>query len=228
MHARDVMTKRVISVHPDASVRDVAKLLVEHKISGMPVVDSSGRMVGIISEGDLMRRPESETQRHRSWWLALLLSHEQKAAEYVKTHGRCASDVMTKQVHTVSEDSTLEQVADVLQKYRIKRAPVVRDDKLVGIVSRADLLHGLIARQAGHAPSASDHKIRAAIERALAEAGVETRFLTMVVSHGVVHVWGMVDSADEKDAVRVAAHGVPGVKQVQLNVTAMPMRPFVE
>ena len=227
MHAKDVMTKRVISVQPDTGVREVAKRLIEHAISGVPVVDQAGRLAGIISEGDLMRRPESETEHHRAWWLRMLLSPEQKAAEYVKTHGRCAADVMTKRVVTVAEGTTLEQVADLLQKHRIKRAPVMRGDKMVGIVTRADLLHGLIARQAGHAPSASDNQIKAAIERAWDQAGVDARFLNMVVTGGVVHVWGVVGTEQEKDAVRVAAHGAPGVKKAQLNVDAMPMSRYL-
>jgi CBS-domain-containing membrane protein len=190
------------------------------------VVDKAGKLVGIVSEGDLMRRVETGTEQHRSWWLRLVLSPEQKAAEYVKTHGRCAGDVMTPRVLTVSEDTSLEKVADLLQKQRIKRAPVLRRGKLVGIVTRADLLHGLVARQARAKPTAGDGKIKDAIERALAEASVDQRFLSIVVSGGVVHVWGLVDSAEQKAAVRVAAR-VPGVKKVQINVQAAPTSRFL-
>ena len=227
MHARDVMTARVISVELETGVRDIAKKLVQHKISAVPVVDK-GRVVGIVSEGDLMRRPESATEQRPSWWLTLLLSHEQKAAEYVRTHGRCAQDVMSKPVITVPEDATLEQVADTLQKHRIKRVPVMRGDKMVGIVSRADLLHGLIARRAAHKPSADDHKIKATLEQELTRAGVNARFLNIVVSGGVVHVWGVVGSAQEKEAIRVAARSPAGVKEVELNVDAVPPHTFTE
>lgn len=222
MQARDVMTANVITADPDASVRDIAKLLVEHKVSGVPVVDKSGKLVGIVSEGDLMRRPESETEHHRSWWLKLLVSHDQKVAEYIKTHGQHAADVMSRPVITVAEDATLEKVADTLQKHRVKRAPVMRGEKMIGIVARADLLHGLIARQAGHAPSTDDNKIKAALERELKSAEVDARFLNMIVSGGVVHVWGVVTSAEDREAVRVAAESTAGVKQVQLNVDVMP------
>jgi CBS-domain-containing membrane protein len=133
---------------------------------------------------------------------------------------------MTARVYTVSEDTSLEKVADLLQKYRIKRAPVLRRGKLVGIVTRADLLHGLVARQARAKPTRGDGKIKEAIEKGLSQAGVDTRFLNVVVSGGVVHVWGMVDSQQEKDAVRVAAR-VPGVKKVQLNVEAMPVSRYL-
>ena len=124
MHARDVMTPGVITVQPETSVRDIARMLVEHNISGVPVVENGGKLVGIVSEGDLMRRPESDTEQLRSWWLKLLLSHDQKVAEYIKTHGQHAADVMSRPVITVAEDATLEKVADTLQKHRVKRAPV--------------------------------------------------------------------------------------------------------
>lgn len=222
MQARDVMTPGVISVQPDTSVRDVAKMLVEHHISGVPVVDKNGKLVGIVSEGDLMRRPESETEHHRSWWLKLLVSHDQKVIEYIKTHGKHAADVMSRPVITVAEDATLEKVADTLQKHRVKRAPVMRGEKMIGIVARADLLHGLIARQAGHAPSTDDNKIKAALEREFKNAEVDARFLNMIVSGGVVHVWGVVMSAQDCEAVRVAAESTAGGKEVRLNVDVMP------
>lgn len=228
MHARDVMTPGVITVQPETSVRDIAKMLVEHNISGVPVVENGGKLVGIVSEGDLMRRPESDTEQHRSWWLKLLLTHDQKVAEYIKTHGQHAADVMSRPVITVTEDATLEKVADTLQKHRVKRAPVVRGGKMIGIVARADLLHGLIARQAGHTPSVDDNKIKAELERELKSAEVDTRFVNMIVSGGVVHIWGMVASADDREAVRVAAENVAGVKTVNLNIRATPRSTSLE
>ena len=221
MLARDVMTAGVISVTPETSVRDIAKTLVEHNISGVPVIDKGGRLIGIVSEGDLMRRPESATERQRSWWLKLLVTHEQEVAEYIKTHGQHAADVMSRPVITVAEDATLENVADTLQKHRVKRAPVMRGEKVVGIVARADLLHGLIARQAGQAPSTDDNKIKAALERELKSAGVDTRFLSTIVSGGVVHIWGLVMSAEDREAVRIAAEAA-GAKKTQFNVDVIP------
>jgi CBS domain-containing protein len=228
MKARDVMTVRVITVEPDTSVRDIAKLLIEHKVSGVPVVEKDGTLVGIVSEGDLMRRPESETEHHSPWWLILLLTHEQKVADYMKTHGRRAADVMTKRVITVQDDFTLEKVADTLQKHRIKRAPVMQGEKMVGIVARADLLHGLIARQSSVAPSLDDNRIKSALAHELNSAGVDARFLKFIVSGGVVHIWGVVTTAGDKDAVRVAAESAAGVKEVRLNVDAMPRSTSIE
>jgi len=222
MLARDVMTPGVISVRPETSVQDIAKTLVERNISGVPVVDKGGRLVGIVSEGDLMRRPESQTEHRRSWWLKLLISHDQKVVEYIKTHGRHAADVMSRPVITVAEDATLEVVADTLQKHRVKRAPVMRGEKMVGIVSRADLLHGLIARQASHAPSTDDNKIKAALERELATAEVDTRLLNIIVTGGVVHIWGLAMSAEDREAVRVAAEAAAGAKKIRFNVDVVP------
>jgi CBS domain-containing protein len=222
MQARDVMTTNVITVEPETSVREIAQLLIDNKISGIPVVDKAGQIVGVVTESDLMRRPELETQRHRSWWLSMLLTHENRVAEYIKTHGRCAIHVMTPDVITVQEDAILEEVADTLQKHRIKSVPVVHDGKLVGIVARTDLLHGLIARQTGNAPTVDDNKIKIAFQRELREADVDTRFLNYVVSGGVIHVWGVATSPSEKDATRLAARSVSGVKDVSFNVDVMP------
>src|SRR5574338_371038 len=147
MQAKDVMTTRLATVAPDATVREIANLLLERRISAVPVVDSDGRLKGIVSEGDLIRRPELGTLRHRSWWLSLLSNAEEDAISYVKTHGGHARDVMTPEVITVDETAPLEQIADTLEKHGIKRVPVLGKGKLVGIVSRADLLRGLVARQ---------------------------------------------------------------------------------
>jgi len=222
MQAQDVMTTRVITVGPDTDIETIAKHLIENRISAVPVVERGGQIVGIVSEGDLMRRSDSDTERRPSWWLSFLLFPEEKAISYVKTHGRCARDVMTREVITVNEDATLEEIAETLEKHRIKRVPVVCDGKLVGIVSRANLLHGLVAHQIGASPSADDRKIKAAVEMNLAEAGVRTGLLNVVVSGGVVYVWGVVATPQEQAAVQVAAQSAPGAKEVRANIDALP------
>ena len=222
MQAHDVMTSDVIAVGPDTDVREVARILVQNRISAVPVIDEAGKLVGIISEGDLMRRPESGTERHPSWWLSLFVGAEEQAHVYVKQHGRRASDVMTSNVVTVDEHTPLEHVAHVLEKHRIKRVPVTRNGKVTGIVSRADLLHGLIARQSAHMPTVDDRTIKAEVLKGLAEAGISRTLLSVVVSGGKVHVWGVVETEEEKEAVRVAAESAAGVKEVQLEVNAMP------
>lgn len=222
MRAHDVMTRHVITVEPETDVREIAKRLVENRISAVPVVGAGGELVGIVSEGDLMRRPESGMDRRPSWWLSLLLLPEEQARKYVKTHGRHAQDVMTKQFIAVDEDASLETIADLLEKHRIKRVPVAREGKVVGIVSRADLLHGLVARQTDARSLIDDQAIKDAIGKALADAGVMGRRLNIVVSGGIVHVWATVITPDEKEAVRVVAENAPGVKGVRDNVHALP------
>ena len=228
MQARDVMTTDVITVEPNTDVAETAKRLLDNRISALPVVEPDGRIVGIVSEGDLMQRSESETERKPSWWLSLLLPPERRAIDYVKAHGRRTGDVMTRQVITVNEDASLEDIAELLERHRIKRVPVMRGDRLVGIVSRANLLHGLVAGR-NESPSADDRKLKAAVEKNLSEAGVRAQLLNIVVSGGVVHVWGVVVTPAEKTAVRAAVESVPGVKEIRANVDALPayMRPFI-
>ena len=215
MQAKDIMTTNVTTVGEDATVQEIAKLLLERRISAVPVVDRSGSVIGMVSEGDLMRRAETGTERHLSWWLGLLASPDEKSIAYVKSHGGHVADVMTRGVVSLDEHDTLEAIADRLEKHHIKRAPVIRDGKIIGIVSRADLLHGLVARQAAPVATAEDSTIRSKIEAALDAAGVSRTFVNVVVSGAVVHLWGAVDSDAQKQAARVAAEGVPGVERVR-------------
>lgn len=214
------MTTKVVTVSPDTAVRTIAQTLVERGISAVPVLDEAGRLLGIVSEGDLMRRAEAGTERQPSWWLDLLASPEEKARDYSRTHGLTARDVMSREVVTVSEDSPLASVAALLERHRIKRVPVVRDGALVGIVSRANLLHGLIAAQPAPASATKtdDAAIRERILAAIAEAGLAEPYVNPVVSGGRVQLWGLVSSEAEKDALRVAAETAPGVVAVENNV----------
>ncbi|MGA7485342.1 MAG: CBS domain-containing protein [Xanthobacteraceae bacterium] len=229
MQARDVMTTNVITVEPDTSVQEIAKRLIENRISAVPVVESDGRVTGIVSEGDLMRRSESGTERPPSWWLFLLHSPEETSRNFVKSHGRYAKDVMTRPVITVEESAPIQEVATTLEKHHIKRVPVMRGDKLVGIVSRANLLRGLAAQPPAATSMADDRKIKASVGKALSEAGVREAFLDVVVSGGVVTLWGMVETSDEKAAARVAAETAPGTKNVIDNLRVLPsiVRPYM-
>jgi CBS domain-containing protein len=218
MRAKDVMTTNVISVGPDTDVRTVARRLIERRISAVPVVDHEDRILGIVSEGDLMRRPESDTERHPSWWLALLAMPEEKARDYLKSHGLTAKDLMSRDVVTVAEDTPLVEIATLLERHRIKRVPVVREGKIVGIVSRANLLHGLVAREAAPAATQDDAAIRQHVIDNAKKAGIDEGYINVVVAGGIVHIWGLVDSDAEKEAVRVAAETAPGVSAVENNV----------
>lgn len=228
MQARDVMTANVVRVRPDTRVEEIARLLLERRISGVPVVDAGGRILGIVTEGDLMRRPEIQTERRRSWWLAFFADARDRAGEYAKTHGSRAEDVMTRNVVTVAEDTSLAEIAHLLERHRIKRVPVVRDGQLVGIVSRANLIQGLAARRQAAAPprSMDDRAIRTEIMRTLDREGWVTHGpLNVIVTDGVVELWGFVESDEERHAIRVAVESVPGVAGVQEHLGSV--RPWV-
>lgn len=218
MKAKDVMTPHVISVGPDDTVGKVAEILLSARISGLPVVEGE-KLVGIVSEGDLIRRAEIGTaERHRSWWLRLFTDNATLATEYVKSHAKRVRDVMTKKVITVTEDTRLTDIATVLEKNRIKRVPVVRDGRLVGIVTRANLIQGLAAARATPPPSATadDATIRAEVLDVLRSeswSGIGT--MNVTVSGGVVEFWGAYASEQERKAARVAAESVPGVRKVE-------------
>jgi CBS domain-containing protein len=222
MQAKDVMTSEVVTVTPATPVAEIAKRLLERRISAVPVVDENRRILGIVSEGDLMRRAETGTERKASWWLSLLAGPDDAVADYVKAHGRTAADVMTRDVVTVGERVPLERIATLLERSQIKRVPVVRGGKLVGIVSRANLLHGLATRKPGVAPGATDRVIRARVVEEIRNAGVDQALLSVVVSKGIVQMWGTAYTAEQKRAARVAAENTPGVRRVTDHVAVLP------
>jgi CBS domain-containing protein len=218
MRAGDVMTGDVVTVSPEARVEEIARLMLRHHISAVPVVDAGGRLLGIVSEGDLVRRVETGTLSRRAWWLELLTETAAEAREYVKTHGRRAADVMTGPVVTIGEDTPLEEIARVLERRRIKRVPVVRDGHVIGIVSRADLIRGLAVRPIEPQPAtvADDRVIRERVLAALrAQPWWVGTYRHVVVVDGVVHLWGLARSQAERDAMRVAAETVPAVRGVE-------------
>lgn len=218
MRARDVMTSSVLTVQPDTEVREVAALLLEHGISAMPVVAGDGRVLGIVSEGDLINRPEGHTRHRRSWWLELLQGTEDQTREYLKAHGRRAEDVMTPEVISVSEDAPIAEIARLLEKHHIKRVPVLREGRLTGIVSRADLLRGLAAASRPQPAAQNDDEIRDALHRALSEAGLGTHLISVTVKEGEVELSGRIDSEVQRRAARSAAEATPGVRRVQDNL----------
>ena len=156
MQARDVMTSPVLSVTSDVTVQEIARLLLDRHISAVPVVDGEGILLGLVSEGDLIHRADAGTERHPSWWLGLVSDPEDDARSYLKSHGLRAGDVMTRNVVAVTEDAPIPEIAELLEKHRIKRVPVVRDGCVVGIVSRANLLQALVARPVNSAVQSLD------------------------------------------------------------------------
>jgi CBS domain-containing protein len=220
MKARDVMVSPVITANVRASVKDVAKVLLDHRISAVPVLDDDGRLAGIVSEGDLLHRTESGTERHRSWWLQALTGSGTLAEEFVKAHAHRVADVMTTDVITASPDTPLHEIAALLEKNMIKRVPIVdAGGHVVGIVSRANLIQAVAAGRREFERPVSDEALR---ERLMTELGkhawAHTILLNATVSDGVVDLWGMTDSGTEKKALRVAAEAVPGVRAVKDNL----------
>jgi CBS domain-containing protein len=224
MKARDIMTTDVVTVAPETPVSRIASLLLERRISAVPVT-SEGSVLGIVSEGDLMHRRESGTARARSWWLETFTDSETLARDYAKTHGRRALDVMTRHVISVTEDTDIGEIANLLETHRIKRVPVVREGKLVGIVSRADLLRAIISDRSASAPAGAtdDRGLHDAIlKRARAEPWADVVMLNIVVRGGDVELWGIIASEEQRNAMRVLTESVPGVRSVRDRLTVMP------
>ena len=217
MRAKDVMTSDVVTVGANTTIPEVAKLLAERGISAVPVVDAAQRVIGMVSEGDLLHRAETGTERRRSWWLEMLASTDQLARDYVRSHARTAGEVMTRDVISVVDTTPVADIAILLETNGIKRVPVVRDGKLVGIVSRANLVQALAMTITGTAgPTTDDLAIR---ERLLTELKkqrwAEVSPANVTVTEGVVHLWNSYASDDEKQALLVAARSIPGVRGVE-------------
>ena len=214
MQVRDIMTRNVICVGPQQTLVQAARLMLENRISGLPVVDAAGKLVGMVTEGDFLRRGEIGTERHRPKWLEFLLGPGRLAAEYVHASGRKVDEVMTADPCTVSEEDSLETVVELMEQQRIKRLPVMRDGIMVGIVSRANLMHALASLAPEAAPTgADDAALREAILSAF-RAQPWAPHVNVVVKGGVAELWGVITDERERQAVIVVAENVPGVKKV--------------
>lgn len=221
MKASDVMTRRIVSVTPEASVLEAVRLMLQNHISGLPVVDTTGNLVGVVTEGDFLRRAETGTQRKRSRWLELLVGPKTLAEEYIHAHGRKVEEVMTPDPVTISEDTPLEEVVRAMERHRIKRLPVVRGKNVVGIVSRANLMHALASLgRAAPAASNSDTAIRDQILKDLdKQVWAPVALIDVVVRDGVVELWGTITEEKQGDGLRVVAENIPGVKKVVNHLT---------
>lgn len=216
MKAVDVMVRELVTVTPDTDVAEAVRLLGEYDVSALPVVDDNGTLVGIISEGDLLRREEIGTEKHRPWWLEAITPAATLAHEFAKSHGQRVEEIMSTDIVSASEDTPLDEIAALLEKHRIKRVPIVRGDTLVGVVSRSNLIQALASAQIGvHPAIEADRTIRAELLSRLAEQDW-TNFgsRNVIVTQGVVHLWGLVGSEDERHALTALAEVVPGVVSV--------------
>jgi CBS domain-containing protein len=233
MRAADVMTTNVVTTGPDTSVQAVATLLSERGISGVPVVDADGRVIGIVSEGDLLHRAETgterRTERRRARWLDTLASDQDLARDYVKSHGRTVKDIMTREVISVAETTALADIADLLETKRIKRVPVIRDGKLVGIVSRANIVRAFAATKsvAATGGDVDDRSIRHMLLAELqGQEWARVWAADIVVKDQAVHLWLSDDqSQEERQALRVAAENTAGVRSVEEHIVPAPAVP---
>ena len=216
MKASDVMSSRVVSIAPEATVLEAIELMLENRISGLPVIDRAGAVVGIVTEGDFLRRAETGTERKRPRWLEFLLGPNRLAKDYVHSHGRKVEEVMTRELVTASEDTPLDEVVRIMERKRIKRLPVMRGRDVVGIVSRANLLHAL-ATMSRDLPGLAkcDADIRQRVMDELArQPWAPIALIDIVVKDGVVELWGSITDAKQGDALKVCAENIPGVKTV--------------
>jgi len=224
MKARDVMVSPVITAHENDTVREVAQLLIAKHISAVPVVDEAGKLVGIVSEADLLHRTEAGTERPVSWWLSLISGERAIASEYIQSHAVKLKDLMTRDVQTARANTPLYEIADVLEEKHIKRVPVVNDDgALIGIVSRANIIQAVASAEPRLEISEPDAMIR---EKLILELKKQTwshvHKLNVTVSKGVVDLWGSAQSVTERQAIRVAAESIAGVTAVNDHLMLEP------
>jgi len=226
MHAHEIMSRHVITVNADTPVTAAIRIMLSHHISGLPVVDNKGRLIGILSESDFLRRVEVGTEKRRGRWLALLAGREQITLDFIRHHGRKASEIMSPSPITINEDTTLEQIVRLMESHNVKRFPVMRGDEIVGIVSRADFLAAIASRSLDVGScSDSDDQIRSAVVAALSHASWRPCALNVNVREGVVSLRGTVDSDNARQAAIVATENVRGVNRVddQLSKVTYPL-----
>jgi CBS domain-containing protein len=214
MQVRDVMTRNVISVKAGEPVLKAARLMLQNRISGLPVVNDAGELIGIVSEGDFLRRGELGTQRRRPKWLEFIVGPGKLADEYVHASGRRIEEIMTPDPVTVTEDDALERVVEIMERRHIKRLPVMAGSRMVGIVSRANLMHALasLARDAA-VPAGNDSTVRDNVLAALSQQSWAPR-INVVVKNGIAELWGVITDERERQGIVVAAENTPGVQAV--------------
>jgi CBS domain-containing protein len=215
MLAHHIMTSDVITVGADSTVVEAADTMLRHHISGLPVVDAAGDLLGILSEGDFIRRAEIGTERKRGRWLSFLVGRDRIASDFVHEHGRKVHEIMTPHPLTVTEDTPLDEMVRIMEAHDVKRLPVVRGKRVVGIVTRSDFLAAAagLARNLPH-PRLGDEDIRRAVSDAIGQASWRPRRLNITVGDGIVTLRGVVESYHARQAAIVAAENVPGVKGV--------------
>jgi CBS domain-containing protein len=221
MKAGDIMSARVVSISPDAGVLEAVRLMLQNHISGLPVVDATGALVGMVTEGDFLRRAETGTTRKRPRWLEFLVGPNRLAEEYVESHARKVGEVMTREPITINEDTPLDEIVQVMERRRIKRVPVMRGAQVVGIVSRSNLMHAVATLgRTAPPPAQSDAAIRQQLlDEFQKQFWAPAALIDVSVKDGVVELWGTILEGAQGEAIKVCAENIPGVKSVVSHLT---------
>ncbi len=218
MRADEVMTRNPTTIAPEASVAEAVRLMLEARVSGLPVVEANGRLVGVITEGDLLARAELGTEKKRAKWLEFLFGPGRSAADFVQSHGRRVEEVMTRTPITAPPSARLDEVVGTMIEKRVKRLPIVEGERLVGIVSRADVLRalsGALAAEAEPADAVGDGDLGVRVRAALAaESWAPATSVELRIADGVVEMWGSIVDERQREAIRVAVENVRGVKGI--------------
>jgi CBS domain-containing protein len=220
MKARDIMTKAVMTVSPDTPIRDVALLMTEKRISGVPVVDKTGKVIGIVSQSDLLHRQELGTETRHKWWLRVFSDPDRMAIDFSKSHGIKVGDIMTRQIVSVSDDADIAVVAAVLDRGNVKRVPVMRDGAMVGLISRSDLVKAFCQTPTPDGTTAVDNATlqRVLSDKMKAQPWLSTGYLNTIVNDGTVELWGHIESPAQHRALRVLVEETSGVQKVEDHV----------
>lgn len=213
MRTSDVMTRDVVSILPTATISDAVYLMTSNAISGLPVIDKDGALLGMVTEGDFLRRTELGTEKHRPRWIDFLSGPDVMASRYIHSHSRRVSEVMTKPAIAVEESTPLDEVVRIMETLRIKRLPVIRGQRVVGIISRANLMQALAALDSASQRNVDDETIRDILLKEIDEHLGSIGRCDVVVHNGIVDLWGTVYA--DRHAIRVAAENIPGVRAVR-------------
>ena len=224
MKAHEAMTKDVIRVGLDTTVGEIAALLVQHRISAVPVVADEIHVVGIVSQTDLGHRSETGTEKRRKWWLEAFADPDSKAREFIKSHGLRAKEIMSRFVVSVSPQASLAEVAEILDTHRIRQVPVMEGGKLVGMISRADLVRKLAEVKSGAPAVRPDNGAlqKAIWDQVKAQRWLQSAYVNLSVKDGVVELWGAVDSSEQRRALKILVEGVAGVRKVEDHLGVLP------
>ena len=225
MLAHQIMSRHAVTVGVDASVADAIAIMLGHHVSGLPVVDATGRLVGIVSESDFIRRAEIDTERKRGRWLSFLAGADRVALDFARSHGRKVGEIMTRDPVTISQDTPLSTIVNIMEAHNVKRLPVMCGDELVGMVTRTDFMPAVarLARSAGADSIApDDDRIRELVIAAMAEAPWRPCAMNVAVQDGLVSLRGSVRSEKARQAAIIAAENVPGVRKVEDDLTIYP------